>query len=177
MCSDPAAAEVGPDPRYTPAEWPRCRWCPPPPVSGPSVYPPMGKEDTIRWRMFSNTRPCAHTHLANYRQRPERHRVGARREGPKGSRQVIHGVNQPAVQIDVEARGAALKAAGVEHHVVVSAVRQGGAVEAGGGKSAVSFLVTQRHWRRRKVRVRNRRWTQRRRQDGHGHLCSAWPAR
>lgn len=43
--SDPAAAEVGPDPRYTPAGWPRCRWCPPPPVSGPSLYPPMAKED------------------------------------------------------------------------------------------------------------------------------------
>lgn len=66
---------------------------------------------------------AAPAHLSDCGQGPERHRVGTRRESPEGSGQVVHGVDQPAVYVDVEARRAGLKAAGVEHHVMVSAVR------------------------------------------------------
>lgn len=57
-------------------------------------------------------------------------------------------MHQPAVYVDFEARWATLKAAGVKHHVVVSAVCQGGVIKAGGGKSAIGLLVADSHWRR-----------------------------
>lgn len=68
-------------------------------------------------------------------------------------------MHQPAVYVDFEARRATLKAAGVKHHVVVSAVCQGGVIKAGGGKSAISLLVADRDWQRGTGRLRNRRKT------------------
>lgn len=63
-------------------------------------------------------------------------------------------MHQPAVDVDSEARRAPLKAAGVKHHVVVSAVCQGGVIKAGGAKPAVGLLVPDSHWRRRTLRNR-----------------------
>lgn len=65
-------------------------------------------------------------------------------------------MRQSAVYVDFEARRAALKAAGVKHHVVVSAVCQGGVIKAGGGKSAIRLLVPDSHWQRGTARLRNR---------------------
>lgn len=65
-------------------------------------------------------------------------------------------MHQPAVYVDFEARWATLKAAGVKHHVVVSAVCQGGVIKTGGGKSAIGLLVPDSHWQRGTGRLRNR---------------------
>lgn len=87
-------------------------------------------------------------HLCIRLQSPKCHLVGTWWKRPKRSWQVIQSVRQSAVYIDVEARWTALQAAGVEHHMVISTIRQGGMVEAGGAESAVSLLEAKSHYKR-----------------------------
>lgn len=87
-------------------------------------------------------------HLRIWLQRPKCHLVGTRWKRPKRSWQVIQSMRQSAVYIDVEARWTTLQAAGVEHHMVNSTIRQGGVVEAGGAESAVSLLEAKSHYKR-----------------------------
>lgn len=42
-----------------------------------------------------------------------------------------------------------LKAAGMEHHMMILTICQGGVIETGGAKSSISLLVTKSHWRHR----------------------------
>ncbi|TNN39492.1 hypothetical protein EYF80_050351 [Liparis tanakae] len=80
-------------------------------------------------------------HLCAGLQRPQCDLVGTRGERPEGGGQILHTVHQSAVYVDVEARRAALQAGGVQHHVVFSAVRQGGVFETRRDEPAVGPLV------------------------------------
>lgn len=99
---------------------------------------------------------CDCSHLPSGLQGSQCHLVGPGGQRPKGSWQIIQSVCQSAVHINVEARCAALKASGMQHHMVVPPVCQGRVVETCCGKSAVSLLVTKGHWRWREGRVRDR---------------------
>ena len=85
-------------------------------------------------------------HLSVRLQGPKGHTVGAAGERPECGRQLVHIIHQLAVHVDVEAGGPVLEPAGLQHHVVLLAVRQPRGVGTGRVVRTVGLHVAQDNW-------------------------------
>lgn len=85
------------------------------------------------------------SHLPGGLQGPKRHFVVSRCQHPEGSRQLVHSVSQSTVYVDRHTTWSSLQTAGMDHHMMLFAVRQRGVAKTGGAGSTISLLVADRH--------------------------------
>lgn len=92
---------------------------------------------------------CTYASLVSYLpgglQGPKRHLVVSRCQRPEGSRQLVHSVSQSTVYVDRHTTWSSLQTAGMDHHMMLLAVRQRGVAKTGGASPTISLLVTDRH--------------------------------